>query len=224
MENGLIAFSLLTLGYRDYRVSRYLLNNENNDYVIQGLTFASTSIEKYIKVLLFLNGKTKSQINVHLNKLEQLKRNLSSCYYDITHKIDERFLEILGKVYEIRYYDDIKKPVTIGLFLNQFIGELDSAVNLFENVVIKDIRDDNGSIIKSPYHRDIESKHKDLFENNYILNGISKKEHMEKEDTGFAIYIDPNSLALGEIKILGKGIKNIYHGQMTGINIELNKK
>ncbi len=210
MENGLNAFSLLTLGYKDYRVARFLLNNVNNDYVIQGLTFASTSVEKYIKVLLFLNGKTKREINVHLNKLEHLKKALSSCYYDITQKIDERFLEILGKVYEIRYYDDIKKPITIGLFLNQFIGELDFAINLFETVVIKDIKDEKGSIIKTLYHRDIENKHKDLFENNYILNGISKKEHMEKEDTGFAIYIDPKSLAFGEINILGKGIKNDY--------------
>lgn len=220
MNSDLNAYSLLVLGYRDYIAARYLLNN---NFTIQGLTLSSTAVEKYIKVLLVANGKSKREINVHLHKLDQLKKALSECYFDITEKIDERFLNVLGKVYEIRYYDDIKSPVTIGFFIDQFIGELDFVINMFETLVITDIKDGKGNVLKTPYHHAVESKDKNLFENNYLFSGITKKEHMEKLDNGFGMYIHPNSLAHGEIAITGKGIINKYDGLIWEIKVNFEK-
>lgn len=217
MDAGTNAYSLIVLGYRDYIAARVLLNR---NYIVQGLTLASTAVEKYIKVLLVANGLTKSQINVHLDKLDKLKAALSSCYYDITQKIDDRFLSILGKVYSIRYYDDIKQPVTIGFFVNQFVGELDYVINLFETIVITGLRNEHGNLISTPYHQAISDKDKDLFENNYILNGLSKKEHMEKEDTGFAIHVHPDTLAHGELTVTATKIKNEYDGRIWEINLK----
>lgn len=48
--------TLLDLGYRDYIAARFLLNNK---FIIQGLTLASTALEKYLKSLIVLTSKEK---------------------------------------------------------------------------------------------------------------------------------------------------------------------
>ena len=47
---------LMDLGYRDYIAARLLLNNH---MIIQGLTLASTSVEKYLKALIVFNLKER---------------------------------------------------------------------------------------------------------------------------------------------------------------------
>jgi HEPN domain-containing protein len=212
-----IAFSFIQLAFRDYIAARFLINN---GFLLQGLTLASTTIEKYIKVILILNGKTKKQMNVHLNHIDKLKKELAGCYYDVTKLMDDRFLDILSKIYTIRYYDDIVTPVTIGFFINQFLGELDYIVNIFETKVITDIKLNNGTILLTAYKRAINEEDPTLFENNYILNGLSKKEHMEKPDTGYAINIRPESLAVGENEVFGHNISNKYDGRIAYIDIK----
>src|SRR5690606_25191579 len=108
------AYSLIQLGFNDYIAARHLINN---GYILQGVTLASTAVEKYLKVILVSKGKTKKDIGVHLDRIDKLKQQLDECYADFTNKIDERFLEILGKAYKARYYDDIKAPITIGFFI-----------------------------------------------------------------------------------------------------------
>jgi HEPN domain-containing protein len=215
-----IAFSFIELAFRDYIAARYLINN---GFLLQGLTLASTTVEKYIKVILVLNGKTKREMQVHLNNINKLKIELANCYYDVTKLMDDRFLDILGKIYTIRYYDDIIKPVTIGFFINQFLGELDYIVNIFETKIITEIKRANGEPIKTAYKRAIDAEDPTLFENNYILLGLTKKEHMEKSDTGYALNIRPESLASGEIEAFGHNIINKYDGQIAFIDIQLQK-
>ena len=50
--------SLMDLGYRDYIAARFLLNNK---FIIQGLTLASTALEKYLKSLIVLTSKEKEK-------------------------------------------------------------------------------------------------------------------------------------------------------------------
>lgn len=213
------AFSFIELAFRDYIAARFLINN---GLLLQGLTLASTTVEKYIKVVLILNGKTKKEMKVHLNNIDKLKKELADCYYDVTKLIDSRFLDILGKVYTIRYYDDIITPITIGLFINQFLGELDYVVNMFETQVITDVKRANGEIVRTGYKRAIDEKDPALFEGNYILNGLNKKDHMEKPDTGYAINIRPESLVSGEIEVIGQNVTNKYNGQIAFIDIKFN--
>lgn len=214
-----VGFSFIVLAYRDYIAARFLLKN---GFTLQGLTLASSAVEKYLKVLLILNGKSKNEINVHLNRLPQLQQALASCYYDITQKIDLRFLTILGKVYGIRYYDDVKTPVSFGFFINQFIGELDYVVHLMETVVITGIKNARGENMQTPYQRDVVERKPELYDGNYTLLGISKIEYMEQEDTGFAVYIAPDSLAHGELRVIGERIKNAYKGLMADITLIIN--
>jgi HEPN domain-containing protein len=68
-----IASSLTDLGYRDYIGARFLLNNE---FVIQGLTLASTAVEKYLKALIVLVSKEKEKYNYHFDNL--INFNISS--------------------------------------------------------------------------------------------------------------------------------------------------
>ncbi len=214
MDNQTQCVSYLSLGYRDYIAARFLLNNS---YFFQGITLASSAIEKYLKAILILNGKEK---NVHLNRISDLKELLSECYFDVTQKFDQRFLTLLGNAYKSRYYDNLKEPITISFFVNQVIGELDNIISFIENFVIISIKDKDGEIYKTPYKRAIDEKNEDLFKNNYLFNGLTKKEHMEKPDKGYGIYIDPLD-PVGEIEAFGENIVNKYDGEICIINFNI---
>lgn len=215
MDRQKTALHFLSLGYRDYIASRVLLHNQ---LIIQGITLSSSSIEKYLKAVLALHGIT---LRVHLDNIPKIQQALAECYTDFTNKFDKRFLDILSKAYKIRYYNNLQEPITIGFFVNQFIGELDFAIYFMEFKVFQGISKEDGSHVTTEYKRAIEEKVEHLYLNNYILKGISKKEHMEQEDNGFAIYLDA-SKPFGELTVLGTGIRNDYDGRMYEITFKLN--
>lgn len=220
MNKNSLSLSYFSLGYRDYIAARFLLNN---NFFLQGLTLASSSVEKYLKALLIFHGRSKKK---HLSQLDDLKQELANCYYDLTQKFDPRFFTLLSNAYKARYYDNLQEPLTIGFFVNQLIGELDSFVSFIENFVITEIKDLNGNIVKTPYKRAYEEKNEQLIKNNYLFEGITKKEYMERPDDGYAIYVDPNQ-PFEEYVALGKGIVNEYNGSLTEIKfnfIKENKK
>ena len=220
MNTNTKAYSLIQLGFNDYIAARHLINNK---YILQGVTLASTAVEKYLKVILVSQGKTKRDIGVHLDKIDKLKRQLDECYTDFTDKIDERFLEILGKAYQARYYDDITMPITIGFFINQFLCELDYTISLFENVIFKEIKDEKGNQVLTFYKKFVQEKNQDLILNNYLFSGMTKKDFMEQTDNGFCIYINPHHWN-GNILVEGKNIKNSYDGKITLINVNFENK
>ncbi|MFT4155148.1 hypothetical protein [Parafilimonas sp.] len=118
---------LISLGYRDYIASRFLLNN---NYILQGTVLASSAVEKYLKAGLAMNGKRLKKF--HLDSLGQFKSLYSQTPYHMMFDVlDPVFLEILGKAYKYRYYDEntITKPDTIGFLINQFLGTLDFTVD-----------------------------------------------------------------------------------------------
>jgi|GEM_PF-3011840 hypothetical protein len=45
---------------------------------------------------------------------------------------------------------------------------------------------------------------------------------MEQEDTGFAVYIAPDSLDHGELRVIGERIKNAYTGLIADITLIIN--
>lgn len=220
MDNNSKAVSLISLGYNDYISARYLIHG---GYIIQGVTLASTAVEKYLKAILAFHGKEKKDMGVHLDKLDKIQKLLSECYFDVTKKIDNRFLKILGDAYKIRYYDTLKEATTIGFFINQFIGELDFIVNYIETKVIKGIHNGDGNNISTQYNRDINNKNKDLLLNNYLLSGITKREHMEKVDNGYVIFLDPKNIVHGSLLAQLRNIINTYDDGRMAI-IEINKK
>jgi HEPN domain-containing protein len=165
LTNGSI---LVDLGYRDYIAARFLLNNR---YVVQGLTLASTAVEKYLKSLIAFNLKERKRYNVHLSNMAKLKRILHENNCDVTKNLDPIFLNILEQIYKIRYYDRLKKPISIGFYLNQFIGELDNTIYLLETSLNREAS--NNSI--TPYKRALKNKDTHLLKNNFVLNKQDKK-------------------------------------------------
>jgi hypothetical protein len=212
------AFSFNTLAYNDYIAARVLLNN---GLEIQGATMASTAIEKYIKMILAFHGKTKK---VHLDKMADLVKALNDCYFDVTSLMDNAFLEIIENVYKVRYIDKILDSITFGFFLNQFLGELDYTVYLFENKVISGITDGKGNKVLTQYHRAVASKDNHLFLNNYVLNGQSKEEYMTMEDTGFSFQVTP--LCEGQEIFIAKSekMKVPYDGQIQMVKLNITVK
>ncbi|HMK04264.1 MAG TPA: hypothetical protein VK489_08740 [Ferruginibacter sp.] len=194
--------ALVSLGYRDYVAARVLLNNK---LIIQGITLASTAVEKYLKAVIVLTLKEKERFNYHFDRIEKLQDILDRNHHDITKNFDPVFLSILEKAFKIRYYDGLKKPVTISFYLNQFLGELDQTIYNLEKLINLGLA----------YSQAVKSKDPHLFENNFILRKQDKKEFMEKPDTAFSVYIDMCSSTQRENTMFGSDIVNKYEGRLA---------
>lgn len=205
-EKYLNGYSLISLGYRDYIAARFLLNNR---FVIQGLTLASTAVEKYLKALIVFTSKDKVKYYYHLDNLEKLKNILSKNNYNITEKLDPVFLSILEKAFKIRYYDKIQKPIIIGFYMNQFIGELDHTIYIMETFVLRTQKNE------TPYRRAIENKDPHLYKNNFILHKQNKKDFMEKPGFAFSVQIKVSSAVHMENTVVCKKIATKYEGHIS---------
>ena len=60
--------NFIKTGFRDYVASRFLLNN---DFFMQGVTLASSAVEKYFKAILVIHNLKR---NVHLDNLKEIKK------------------------------------------------------------------------------------------------------------------------------------------------------
>ncbi|MCX6318489.1 MAG: hypothetical protein NTW29_14450 [Bacteroidetes bacterium] len=205
VEKQSIGSSLTDLGFRDYIAARFLLNN---GFFVQGLTLASTAIEKYLKAVLVFSLKEKERYNYHLDNIGKLKALLEKHHYDVTKKIDPVFLNIIQDAYKIRYYDNLKKPIKIGFFLNQLIGELDNTIH---NIELSEV---SGLL----YKQAIKEKNSHLYNNNFILNKQDKKAYMESPDTAIYIYIQIGTSLQNEKKVVGYNVVNKYEGRLAIFN------
>lgn len=178
--------NLVMLGYDDYIAARFLINN---NFLMQGVLMASSSVEKYLKALLLaLKGKVPK---IHLDKLDNLKIQFQDTeYFELFDHLDSSFLLVLGKAYKFRYYDNIKEADTVGFFVNQFLGELDYSVFAIE-LLFNEFKDQNGTPWQSPLRKAIKEKNENLFKDNYILNNIDKKEFMTRATLGFGLHFNP---------------------------------
>jgi HEPN domain-containing protein len=199
-EKQSLGCTLVDLGYRDYIAARLLLNNE---FIVQGLTLASSAVEKYLKALIVLTSKEREKYNYHLDKINKLKAILEKNNNDVTKKFDPVFLSILENAYKIRYYDTLKEAIKIGFYFNQFIGELDGTIDFLEKHTGPGLL----------YQSGIQKKEPTLYQGNFILNNLTKKDFMEEPQTAFYIHIQPNSLTQ-ETKVIGRNIVKKYEGRL----------
>lgn len=196
--------SFINLAYRDYIAARFLLNNE---FIIQGLTLASTAVEKYLKALIIFTSKNDDKYSFHLDRLDELKKKSDNCG-EVINLFDPIFLDIVQKSYSIRYYDKIQGSIEFGFLINQFIGELDYTINHFESVVLVNYK------MKTPYDRAIKNKEPHLYDNNYILQNLNKKEYMENPSNVFSICAEINR----ELVVKGGPIRFKYNGIIAIFN------
>ena len=208
-EKHLKGSTLVDLGYRDYIAARFLLNNK---FIIQGLTLASTAVEKYLKALIVFTSKEKEKYNVHLDNIGKLKNILQKNNCDVTKNFDPIFIKTLADVYRIRYYDTLKKPVTMGFYLNQFIGELDHTIYLMETSINPEISLNP----LTPYKRAVKNKDHHLWENNFLLNKKDKNTFMEKPTTAFSVHNYVSSISHSENTVFGRDSTPPKHeGQLS---------
>jgi hypothetical protein len=105
-------------------------------------------------------------------------------------KLDYRFLSILGKAYAYRYFDQKTEVDYIGISINQVLAELDYTADLFEDTIeLFDPKTD--AKVDTWYHIARKAKEKHLVEKNYLIEGISKKEFMERPTVLYSLRINP---------------------------------
>jgi len=211
-----LALSYIGLGFNDYLAARVLINK---GLYIQGATMASTAIEKYLKAALAYNGKL---VKGHLDKPKEIIATLGSSYFDLTVFLDPVFMHTIENAYKVRYHDDNQEVVYFGFFANQFLGELDHFINFFENKVIEN--KEEGKII-TEYSLAVSSNDQNLFENNYILNGVDKETFMSAPDIGFGCCVLPVTEGPNVVKCLMEERKDIYNGTLSNfMNVLLEER
>lgn len=209
MEKLSTGYSFTELGYRDYIAARFLLNNH---YILQGVTLASIAVEKYLKAIIVFNLQEREWYNYHFDRFEKLKNLLAKVNSDVTKEFDPVFVAILEKAFKIRYYDKIEKPIFMGFYINQFIGELDYTIDYLENFIFN--TQSCGQPITA-YNKAVINKDSSLYYNNFILNKENKQYFMEKPDIGFSIYISVGSVVHHEKIVKGGSTRNKYDGQIS---------
>lgn len=185
MDRDTFTQTLLFTGYKDYSAARLLLNNVT---IIQGLTLASSAVEKYIKAYLVAVGKKPRQ--VHLNNFKELKKQFGQTHLGILEKLDEGFLTLLGKAYDYRYWDYKTEIEYIGFPILQVLGELDFTINLFEST-LETFDKESGQVIDNWYWQAYNEKQKILTENNYLFQDLSKDEFMAQSMCIYSLRINP---------------------------------
>jgi HEPN domain-containing protein len=114
---------LLWLGWadKDYIASRRLLLKA---YLPQGAALANTAIEKYFKALLLLAGRKVSRSH----DISALHGYLLPLFPNL-QEVNRTYLSVLGKAYQLRYFDTLKPGFSVSLAQAKLLVELDRTVH-----------------------------------------------------------------------------------------------
>ncbi|MCB9064379.1 MAG: HEPN domain-containing protein [Chitinophagales bacterium] len=164
---------LLFNAYRDYKAARLLFNS---GLLREACSMANQALEKQMKAYIEVNGGKETQ-----------KHNTVALFNTMKHmklkpvnKLNRDFFTVLTKVYDTRYYESLPSKFRYTILKNKFLAELDhSYLTLRPLMGIKSENFGNGM---SEYDRDVEIKEPVLFENNHILNNISKPEFLRQKE------------------------------------------
>ncbi|MBL1457346.1 MAG: hypothetical protein COA34_005690 [Methylophaga sp.] len=210
------ALNYKVLAFRDYLAARHLLID---DFLLQGILLSSFSIEKYLKAILAVRGIPAGK--KHIDKVNVFKRLFEINSLNFFDYFDERYLWLLSRVYELRYYDHIKGEKSVGFYKWQVLAELDFMVNLIESSIsIKNgIKD-----IKTMYFEHVDTSNTNLVRENYIYNNIEKKDFMERKGPACILLFDDKISNCGGSELITEirdsSVK--YTGQICLIKASLN--
>jgi hypothetical protein len=186
---------------------------------MQGVTLASTAIEKNFKAMICI--LTSKRVHGHMDKFDQFRKIIEEkSYGKLIELIDEKFLTILIKAYKPRYYDTVQTETIIGFFKNQFLGELDGVFSIFEQLYI--LADEKGEKILTLLQMALKQNNADLTENNWLVLKMEKKTFMETGCEGLAVYINPYNV-YSEINVSSQKMNLPYDGKMMLINVQPDK-
>lgn len=167
------------LAYLDYVAARTLLRS---GLPLQGAQLASTCIEKYFKALLCLRNQAPVG---HLNA--KLLRTLKNQMKDLYLSFNETFLNLLCRVYCLRYMEGLRTGFTLQVEARKFLAELDLTVSLIEARLI--FKTPKGKMVLSNYKAAVEAKEDAIFADNYLLLNTERKDFVEQQSPVYAILI-----------------------------------
>lgn len=196
---GLKIINFMDSGYADYISARTLINTNQ---LIQGCILANTALEKYFKAFMLFKGDNVKKIHV-LNKLTPSVFNFD---HKLKKVINEEFINLLTLAYLYRYYDDLIPGYNLAIIKRKVLAEIDYIVSELEPKIKYSSSELNKKTTK--YDNDVQQKNPLLYQNNYILNNINKKNFIESgPDVVYEIRILPN-LDLLEVIYTTNGSKN----------------
>lgn len=178
----------LNVAYQDYLAARVLLNA---DLLVQGSILASTAIEKYLKAILFIHGTKR-------------KGHLKKAYFQSLRYIDTKlwstlnieFIELLQKLYSLRYLDSLTRNFNAVIIAREFLAELDfTAISMQSRFGIEN----DGIAVKMKYHSDLQAREPKLFLNNHVLLNLQKQEFISSSPQ--SVYAVRNCPDLGLIEV-----------------------
>jgi hypothetical protein len=169
-EFGQKTADFLNIAYKDYLAARVLLNAH---LPVQGAVLASTAVEKYFKAILAFGGN-ESQGHLkkaHFNAVKNFDPQLWAL-------LSQEFVELLQRVYSLRYQDDLEKSFNVVIATREFLAELDcTAVTI--QACFKLRQGEKEAVLM--YHQDRKLNDPRLLFNNHVLSSIEKQTFISGE-------------------------------------------
>lgn len=179
-----LVLQYLQLAFIDYVGARTLLRSQ---LPLQGAVLASTAVEKYFKAIAVVGGK---QLCGHLGAkhVKQIKQYTPNLF----EKLNPEFLKFLERCYTLRYTDSLERGFTLKVFARETLAELDHTVYNTEMQI--NVRRDDGGRVLSAYRNALQKKTPNVFDDNHVLQNISKTDFLRRPDKAYAILNRPEGL------------------------------
>lgn len=165
---------------RDYLAARRLLTD---NLIVQGASLANTALEKYLKAVLAVEGTTVPRTHDPLSLYRKTRPGG-------TLRLNEEFLKLLAKAYELRYPDNLEVGYNIVLSQALILIALDEAVFEITRRFTFRRPDDK------PAHRLldslVEARDVRIFHMNVALGVIAKDAALQVPSRVFEMRILPN--------------------------------
>jgi HEPN domain-containing protein len=117
-NTAMSAIQWVTWADNDYISARQLLLN---NLLVQGAAFSNTAIEKYFKAIFIIKGLKVPRTHNIMNLFQTLKGVTAL-------KLNEEYLNLLFKLYRLRYPDDLEVGYNIAINKPKLLVELDYTV------------------------------------------------------------------------------------------------
>jgi HEPN domain-containing protein len=175
----------LSWGDSDYVAARRLLLD---DLLVQGAALANTALEKYLKAVFAISQQRIPRIHDPLRLYVEIKSAGG------TLSLDESFLALLVKAYDLRYPDDLEPGYNIVLTQAAILNALDESV--FElNGRFRFERSDSRPVHRLLDHL-IETKDPRVLTKNTALKTLTKNELLGGQSSVFEMRMLPNGVRL----------------------------
>jgi HEPN domain-containing protein len=167
--------------FMDYLAARVLILE---NMPLQALISASTCVEKYLKAILAIYGKTT---RTHLDS-EDFYKIFAPDTYDIHHYVNENFVRYLGRAYELRYIEATTGPTSVAVEVRKVLAELDELVHNFENRLVVH----QGDLIAATNYQNVARDfNQRIWRENHVLCQLGKTEYVETPGTLWMIVVNP---------------------------------